>query len=143
MANKDKYFVPYQPSIDMKSIEFDEPCFGYFEDNNLDLEGNLTITFPSTSENGWKWVGNSIVPVKNTLAPLYQQAFEWFMDKHNLFGCVDLHTSMPKHWYFRIDDIIANDYVYHSEDELFFNFKTYKDARIACLNKLIQIVKNK
>jgi hypothetical protein len=125
----DKYFVPYQPSLDMKLIEFDEPCLGLYH-----IDG----TFYSTSCKSHEQYHGQIC-----LAPLYQQAFDWFMEKHNLFGCVDLHTSMPSHWYFRIDDIIANDYVYHSEDELFFNFKTYKEAQIACLNKLIQIVKYK
>ena len=28
--NTDKEFVPYQPSLDMKSIGFDEPCFGVY-----------------------------------------------------------------------------------------------------------------
>jgi hypothetical protein len=30
-----KEFVPYQPSIDMKGLGFDEPCFGYYVDGEL------------------------------------------------------------------------------------------------------------
>jgi hypothetical protein len=75
-------------------------------------------------------------------APLYQQAFRFFREKHNLFGCIDLHTSTPIHWYIRIDDIIKNDYIYHSEDND-LKFKTYEEAELACLKKLIEIVETK
>ena len=33
MSRKDKLneqFVPYQPSLDMKDLGFDEPCFGFY-----------------------------------------------------------------------------------------------------------------
>jgi hypothetical protein len=74
--------------------------------------------------------------------PLYQQEFRWFREKYDLFGCIDLHTSTPIHWYIRIDDIIKNDYVYHSEDND-LKFKTYEEAELECLKQLIEIVKNK
>ena len=66
----------------------------------------------------------------------------WFREEYNLFGCIDLHTSTPIHWYIRIDDVIKNDYVYHSEDND-LKFKIYEKAELACLIKLIEIVKNK
>jgi hypothetical protein len=44
----EKEFTPHQEALELKELGFDEPCFGYYEDNNL------TITFPSTSSNGWK-----------------------------------------------------------------------------------------
>jgi len=69
-------------------------------------------------------------------AILYQQAFRWFREKHNLFGCIDLQVCNPPHWYIRIDDIIKNDYLYHSEDEN-LKFKTYEEAEEECLIKLI------
>ena len=67
-------------------------------------------------------------------------AFRWFRDKYNLFGCIDLHSSFPIHWYIRIDDIIINDYIYHSEDEN-LKYNTFEEAELDCLKKLIQIVK--
>jgi len=64
-------------------------------------------------------------------APLYQQAFRWFREKYNLFGCIDLHSCIPPHWFVRIDNIMTNDYVFHSEDE-HKKFTTYEEAEL-CL----------
>jgi hypothetical protein len=108
-----KEFIPHQEALELKELGFDEPCFGYYEDNNL------TITFPSTSPNGWKWVGNSIIPAKNTNAPLYQQAFRWFRKLEN--GSLNHLDFM---------------YEYLKDDSM-----SYEEAEQACLKKLIQIVK--
>ena len=78
MNDLEKEFIPYQQSIDMKELGFDGSFFGYYEDNGL------TITFPSTSENGWKWVGNHLIPAKNIKAPLYSQAFRFFRKKYKI-----------------------------------------------------------
>lgn len=73
-------------------------------------------------------------------APTFSQAFRWFRDKHNLFGCIDLQSCEPAHWYIRIDNIIENDYLYHSEDEN-IQFETYEEAELACLKKLIETIR--
>jgi hypothetical protein len=130
-------FVPYEQSLELKKLGFDEPCFGYY----YTLNGK-----------DWKFAEKSeyyrlddeinIGGKFSLLAPLYSQAFRFFREKHNLFGCIDLHTSTPIHWYIRIDDIIKNDYVYHSEDEN-LKYNTYEEAELGCLKQLIEIVKNK
>ena len=119
-----KEFIPYQEALELKELEFDEPCFGYYEDNNL------TITFPSTSSNGWKWVGNSIIPAKNTNAPLYQQAFRWFREKYQLHSYIE--GAYP---WFR--------FYINSEDNRWEGHKhlSHEEAELECLKKLIEIVK--
>jgi hypothetical protein len=133
----EKEFIPYEQALALKELGFDEPCFGYY----YTLNGK-----------DWKFAEKSeyyrlddkinIGGKFSLLAPLYQQAFRWFREKYDLFGCIDLHTSTPIHWYIRIDDIIKNDYIYHSED---YNLKynTYEEAELECLKKLIEIVKIK
>ena len=126
--SKMKEFVLYPEALALKELGFDEPCFGYYEDTGL------TITFPSTSENGWKWVGNSIIPTKNTSAPLYSQAFRFFRDKYNINTVISWRddllnydislTEMKKHGYFYYKD----------------NFTTYEEAELQCLQHLIKIV---
>ena len=123
-----KEFIPYEQALALKELGFDEPCFAtYDEDRNFELQDFLQTyeTFPS-----------HIVA-----APTFSQAFRWFREKHNLHGCVDLHVSNPTHWYIRIDNIVENDYLYHSEDEN-LKFNTYEEAELACLRKLIEIVKS-
>jgi len=112
----EKEFIPYEQALELKELGFDIPSvsgYSYPDSNNL-----------------------------LTQAILYQQALRWFREKHKLFGCIDLHTSTPIHWYIRIDDIIKNDYMYHSEDEN-IKFKTYEEAELECLKQLIKIIKIK
>jgi hypothetical protein len=109
----EKEFVPYQIAVDMKSIGFDEPCLKTMLDFDITYESDVKI-------------------------PLYQQAFRWFREKYNLFGCIDLHVSTPLHWFIRIDKIDINDYLYHSEDGN-IQYNTYEEAELACLRKLIEL----
>jgi hypothetical protein len=126
----EKEFIPHEQALELKELGFKEECSAHFLDvDDLELK--------------WKIYRNLSFNTNNCLqAPLYQQAFRWFREKHNLFGCIDLHTSTPIHWYIRIDDIIKNDYIYHSEDND-LKFKTYEEAELACLIKLIELVETK
>src|ERR1035437_8376971 len=71
---------------------------------------------------------------KLIIAPLYQQVFRWFRDKG--FG-INIYSkdNENKEWYFLIKKgtITTNDVVY----------KTYEKAELACLKKIIEIVKEK
>jgi hypothetical protein len=126
-----KEFIPYEQALELKELGFDEPCVAFYEESK-----RLYIGF------NWLNGGGKNSNLQECAEPLYQQAFRWFREKHNLFGCIDLHTSTPIHWYIRIDDIIKNDYVYHSEDND-LKFKTYEEAELECLKRLIEIVKKK
>ena len=119
-----KEFVPYELAVKLKALGFEKSCFGGFYDNgDLHIQ---RVDFQSPLE-GF------------CLSPLFQQAFRWFREKYNLFGCIDLHSCIPPHWFVRIDNIVTNDYVFHSEDEQ-KKFITYEEAELACLTKLIEIV---
>ena len=130
----EKEFVPYELAVKLKALGFDEPCFGWYEHN-----GNFYYCY----QEGLVPPSPSKKLIKGCcLAPTFSQAFRWFREKYNLFGCIDLHPSTPIHWYIRIDDVIENDYIYHSEDEG-LKFGTYEMGELACLDKLIEIVESK
>ena len=115
-------FIPLAISLEIKELGFDQPCF-----------------------RGWNKYGVILYHPDSDIVldnPTFSQVFKWFREKHNLFGCIDLQVCNPPHWYIRIDDIIKNDYLYHSEDEN-LKFKTYEEAELSCLKQLINIVKNK
>jgi hypothetical protein len=131
----EKEFVPYELAVKLKALGFDESCFGYYEDNNL------TITFPSTSSNGWKWVGNSIIPAKNTKAPLYQQAFRWFRDK-NFHAKIESYHSLGKHKPFGLSIDYLHEsgkwtYIDHGGD---FDFQTHEEAQERAIEIIIGIL---
>jgi hypothetical protein len=127
-----KDFVPYEQALALKELGFDEPCFGYHGQSSMSRW--LFPKLPNEVASDDKGYVCS--------APLYQQAFRWFREKHDLFGCIDLQVCTPSHWFVRIDEISKNDYIFHSEDEN-YRFNTYEEAELACLIKLIEIVKNK
>lgn len=125
-----KEFVPYELAVKLKELGFDEICIASYFIPNLH-----SLKFP----NYWKQNSTLSMGEDGCTAPLYQQAFRWFREKYNLFGCIDLHSCIPPHWFVRIDNIVTNDYVFHSEDE-HKKFTTYEEAELACLTKLIEIV---
>jgi hypothetical protein len=133
--------VPAKQAVQLKELGFDEPCFGRYIYDGRGKEWFLVQT-QQTKSASVIFEGARSVDGISVAAPLYQQVFKWFRDNHNLFGCIDLQCSNPAYWYIRVDDIIENDFVYHSED-YYIKYKTYEEAEFDCINKLIELVKNK
>jgi len=138
-------FVDYNTALALKELGFDEPCFAIYNLGLSEFEtaniGQIRL-FSSIFRIDDKQSNISYINDKNTskvTAPLYQQAFRWFREKYELFGCIDLHVCTPSHWYIRIDKIKINDYLYHSEDEN-IRYNTYEEAEFECLKKLIEII---
>jgi len=130
----DKQFIPYEQALELKELGFDEPCFGwfrtidfkeYFLETELDLDEEFSDLINSNFTGG------------ACSAPLYQQAFRWFRDKHNIYSYIQ------KFYYNRFDYVIIDE---KNDEEVDYNdslFNTYEEAELACLKKLIEIVKNK
>ncbi len=128
-----KEFVPYEESLELKELGFDEPClFGYNQDDE-----NKLLTVPQLSSYEINSGKNSDVSkINKVTAPLYQQVFRWFRENHGLWQIVMQNTD--KDWTYDILPIIGiTDY------RLFDVFDTYEEAELHCLKKLIKIVKGK
>jgi hypothetical protein len=73
---------------------------------------------------------------KVTPAPLFSQAFRWFREKYDLHHVIH-HFTHKK----------GTDEEYLGEvgkaDDTFSSCKTYEEAELACLDKLIEIVELK
>jgi len=122
-----KEFIPYQPSLDMKEIGFDEPCVYYVDKNNE----SYIYNFETHPDEFIEWCGVNVIS-----APLYQQAFRWFREKHKLHSTI---TSISQEsWQWHIQKPGQQLGKLYDED-----FYTYEEAELECLKKLIQIVKNK
>lgn len=126
-----KEFIPYQQALALKELGFNEPCYATYSSNDKKLTG-----FPLEDMEGkpcnaldYKWQ-NSKIHFTNITAPLYQQAFRWFREKY---------------W---LDNAVLKDrYVIETREDLpiwwYYGLNTYEEAELACLIKLIEIVKNK
>jgi len=135
-----KEFIPYEQSLELKNLGFDEPCFGWYSN----MEGNVL-------RQGYC---ETYLGIENCAkSPLYQQAFRWFREKFNLRSSVmdfiDDVTGIE--WDYSIAIIGTDlddkgDYVPlidYSIDDPNRKYGTYEEAELECIKKLIEISKNK
>ena len=128
-----KEFVPYEQSLELKRLGFNEHCFGahavwgFMSSNDVNsLSDNVT---QEDLDNQAYLEEDGVC-----LAPLYQQVFRWFREKYRLFGQINIHT------YFIYD--ISND-EFKMIRKYYKVTNTYEEAELTCLKNLIDIVKNK
>jgi hypothetical protein len=123
-------FVGYNEALALKELGFDKPCFGYYD---VDEGYSIGYTFCYSDRESQPEIGCS--------APTFSQAFRWFREKHELYQAVyadkraDDLTLLYKVHVYKLDEELS-EYAYRW-------FKTYEEAESACLDKLIEIVKNK
>jgi len=118
MENKD--FTQYTEALELKQLGFQARCFGHYWENLFYFE--TTFNHPSTMPNS----------PESCLTPTYSQAFRWFRKEYALESYIraNLCVDVPKTYQFNIDDNI---------DDVWYD--TYEEAELACLKKLIEIVK--
>ena len=119
----EKDFIPYTEALALKELGFDEPCFGHYWENLFYYE--TTHHHPSTMPNS----------PESCLAPLYQQAFRWFREKYKIFSCIMTEYSYGGN----ISAYHINGL--HQSNISKGDFYNYEEAELACLIKLIEIVK--
>ena len=137
MNKLEKEFIPYGQALALKELEFDEPCFAWYVSENHGLEYGKVI--------------QSDLLRDAAIALTFSQAFRWFREKHGLRNSItdfiDDETGIE--WDYEIA-IIGTDLdergnykplVDYSTDDETRKFKTYEEAELACLQKLIEIVK--
>ena len=129
----EKEFIPYTEALALKELGFDEPCFGRWIEPT-----ELSISAPEDDEycqkqHEFTWTA---------LAPLYQQAFKWFREKHDKYGVVNIDLSnnlKDKIFVYMVEDKLGYIIDLESRSE---EYNTYEEAEQACLNKLIEMVKS-
>ena len=130
-----KEFVTYEQALALKELgfeDFDFNLLGFF---------NFKGEFFDAHARGFNRMAYED---DSLLAPLKQQAFRWFREKHGSHS----HISKYKDNNFYHYDIFV-DFIDEDGDECFETYpcndlhNTYEEAEQACLDKLIEIVKNK
>ena len=130
-------FVPYAEALALKELGFDETCIGFYN-----IKGISVSDYKVT-----KLQIDSLGLEKCCLAPLYQQCFRWFREKY-ILQCFPMQESIDVWWCLFSKDVLSSgyllkdgDYGHYSDEHL--EFKTYEEAQLECLKKLIEIVKEK
>jgi hypothetical protein len=123
-----KEFLPYDRALKLKQLVFDEPCFVLYKasnNNQLAYAPHGIITNSQLSQGD----------PNNIAAPLFQQAFRWFREKHGMvFNLVGSGPYYPSIAFILIDG--------NSDIEL-GEYDNYDEAELACLDKMIEIVESK
>ena len=116
-TNIEDLFVPYKEAIALKELGFNEPC--------LKLWDGIGHHFDQKDWFDWNQSKNFVS------IPLYQQAFKWFRDKHNLRYKFEPSRENT------VDIFIWTDIGWE-----YFKNANEEKAELVCLRKLIQISKS-
>ena len=122
-------FVSYEIALALKELGFDEECLSRY----------LIVTEweNPTGEILLQQI-DCMLSDKNLIkAPLKQQAFKFFRDKHKL--AADIRSEHLGYY----TSIVNRDVMIRIVMKPVNIFETYEEAESACLDKLIEIIKNK
>ena len=108
-------FCPYKQSLALKELRFEEPCI-----RGWDKNGKI-----------WYHPDSDIV-LDN---PTFSQAFRFFREKYGLHYIICKNIQMDGYGY---REVILISYMEENENTI---FKTYEEAELACIRKLIEIAK--
>ena len=123
----EKEFIPYEIALAMKGLGFDEPCLARY----------LIVTFWErvTGEIKLQMSDCAINEKYLIKAPLYQQAFRWFREKHHHYAFLQpTSDSISENYCFKILDQYSGKFYSKS-------YENYEEAELECLKKLIKIIK--
>ena len=109
-------FCPYKQSLALKELRFEEPCMRGWD------------------KNGKTWYHpDSDIVLDN---PTFSQAFRFFREKYGLHYIICKNIQMDGYGY---REVILIPYMEENKNTI---FKTYEEAELECLKKLIEIVNN-
>ena len=124
-----KEFIPYEQALSLKELGFEKDCLGWYSKDGSFYEGKMTV------HQGL------------LLAPLYQQAFNWFLDNYGLFA----ETTL---WGDGIGYMSSVKEIRQEEFKVVYDLGLATPNRglpnwdrnlesLACLKKIIEIVKSR
>jgi hypothetical protein len=139
-------FVPYEIALELKQLGFDEPCIAHYtvvpEDNiNWFTISEQAVTdnssiFGSSKNYNTKWF-----ETEGTIsAPTYSQAFRWFRENYELDSEIYMNHEYGVKFYTYLVLKLKKSIVSHKSGYA-VKQNTYGEAELACLKKLIEIVK--
>lgn len=73
----------------------------------------------------------------NHIGILWQQAFDWFRTEHNLHFEI-FQTPASSHWNMCVYNLSSR----FKTEKTYYNFISYEEARLECLKRLIELVKD-
>ena len=122
-------FLPYQQSLELRELGFDEICLTHYWGENILNE----------AYGGWMKNSNT----KYVMSPTWEQAFKWLRENYNILATIYSNASG---YLYEWHDAVGGTHRGWSEYEGPNDsgvWDTYEEAKLACITKLIEIVKTK
>ena len=125
----EKEFVPYEQALELKHLGFEyiSTIFAYDQSRKLYTRDGIPHDFN----------------IRGLLsAPTFSQVFRWFREKHFLHSHITCSCT--------VNEILSYDWTIHKimnpgtrEENFITDYeRTYEEAELECLKKLIEIVKD-
>jgi len=126
----EREFVSYEQALALKELGFEEDTLGWYDGDTKKLYTDMPYEL-------------FMDDIGFALAPLKQQVFRWFREKKILGEIRPIDDW--NYWGFLIseEDYQSPFYISYSTDVDFKEYPTYEEAENACIDKLIEIAKNK
>ncbi len=121
-------FVSFEVAVNLKNVGFDEPCIALYKNKKLRYEIKDCNGIVDFYNEGGK--------VISYLAPTFSQAFRFFREKYKMAIINPDWNNKFKYEIFNLH--LLNQGVLVTKS----GFETYEEAELACLQKMIEIVKN-
>ena len=125
-------FCPYELALELKELGFNQPCFAFYGLSRDDYKTIRLSIFQNLKTDYLPDIHHLDVTCD---APLYQQAFRFFREKYGLHYIICKNIQMDGYGY---REVILIPYMEENENTI---FKTYEEAEVECLVKLIEIAK--
>ena len=126
----EREFIKYTEALELKKLGYIENIENGLKNYGMYCEGVFYRLYPN--------MGNDIPDnvYREVDAPLYQQAFRWFREKYSYQSFICPSNELT---------YLAYDFTLKGFDGYFKSkqFKTYEEAELDCLKKLIEIVESK
>jgi hypothetical protein len=130
----EKEFIPYEQALSLKELGFDEPCIGFYTQNAYGSTLEQKVQY-------WREPIGGNDDYVFVLAPLWQQAIDWFREEYNYH--TPINVGIPIGGKIKYFFNIVKFGKHHKNKFKSKFYSTYQEAELECLKKLIEIVKNK
>ena len=133
MSKIKEQFVSYEIALKLKELGFNEGVLAQYRVDGYLCWGKDDCSLGSDiSDEDYK---NNCFSEFGCRAPLWQQAFRFFREKYGLHYIICKNIQMDGYGY---REVILIPCTEENENTI---FKTYEEARLECLKKLIEIAK--
>jgi hypothetical protein len=134
--NLQDIFVPYAESLELKQLGFDEKCIALHtiipeDDIKWFTIPEQGITDKHSFGSSKNYNSKSFEEEGSISSPTWEQAWKFMRCKYKINPVITCYSELGNAWKYHIPNEGGGQ-----------GFYTYEEARLECLRKLIEIVKN-